>query len=169
MNVDENAIVFAVQSAFMDLLELVERVAHGDGAEGSEALSGEAQRTVLMLIAAIVVSDHKYKSGEQAFLKLLVDWQDKPGGEVRYINQYATEWKVASEQVPRFFHAAAQHDARHGTGNARAMLRAIQLIGNNACISDGCFEPVEHETVKHYVAFLEDFIESLERQVRPTG
>jgi hypothetical protein len=158
MNNNQNPTVFAVQAAIENLLELIERAGRGFASEEIGQLGEEAQKTVLMLIAAIVLSDQKYKPGEQAFLRLLVDLRDKPGGEIRCLNEYAAEWGEASMKVPHFFEVAVRHDTRHETDIARAMLREIQLIGNNACISDGSFESVEHETVKGYLAFLEEFI-----------
>jgi hypothetical protein len=46
------------------------------------------------------------------------------------------------------------------------MLREIQLIGNNVCISDGSFEAVEHETVKRYLVFLEEFMLAWDAQAK---
>ena len=166
MNGNQNSTVFAVQTAILNLLELIEQAVRGAEKEEIEGLDEEAQKTVLMLIAAIVLSDHKYKPAEQAFLRVLVDWQDKLGGEASYLNEYATQWTDASVRVPGFFQAAVQHDARHQTGIARAMLREIQLIGNNVCISDGSFEAVEHETVKRYLVFLEEFMLAWDAQAK---
>ena len=109
-------------------MELAELGAQGDGPEGSEALREEAQ-----------------------------DWRGKPGGEIRYLNDYASRWESASMEVPRFYRAAVQRDAREGTGIAWRMRCRIQLIGNYASISDGKFVPSERETVARYVAFLEEF------------
>lgn len=61
-------------------------------------------------------------------------------------------------QVPRFFQAGIDHDNRHHTELARGMMREIQFIGNNACVSDGHFEAVEHEVVRNYISFLELFL-----------
>ena len=157
MDAEENLTVKAAQGAFIDLLELAELAAQGDGPEGSEALREEAQTTVLMLIAAIVLADGEYDPGEQEFIRLLVDWRGKPGGEISYLNDYASRWESASMEVPRFYRAAVQRDAREGTGIAWRMRCRIQLIGNYASISDGKFVPSERETVARYVAFLEEF------------
>lgn len=160
MIVNNNETVRAAQEAFMDVLELAEQAAQGAGSEGSEALRGEAQATVLMLIAGIMLADGKYDPQEQEFIRLLVDLRDKPGGEVSYLNEYAARWAKAAMEVPRFFQAAVRRDAGEGTDIARPMLRRIQLIGNYASICDGKFSVAEQETVKRYVAFLEDFIEA---------
>jgi len=159
MAANQNDTVLAVQDAFLDLLELVDSVAEGDESEASAVLRAEAQQTVLMLIAAIVVADGKYEPGEQAFVGILVDLRDKPGGEVSYLNEYAARWAKASMVVPGFFRAAVKHDAAAGTGIAGTMICRIQLIGNSASISDGKFKPAERAAVMRYVSFLADFKE----------
>ncbi|MCU0784618.1 MAG: hypothetical protein MUF81_11370, partial [Verrucomicrobia bacterium] len=160
MSDNSNPTVRAVQESVMNLLELVEQAARGQDAQEVEALCEEAQQTVLKMIAAIVLADKKYAAGEQAFLNVLVDWSKKPGGELRYLNEYAEGWKVASMQVPRFFQAAADHDTRQHTELARGIMREMQLIGNNTCVSDGHFESSEHEVVRNYILFLEEYLEA---------
>ncbi len=159
MNSNLNGAVWAVQEAFLDLRELVEEVGHGRGKAECEALLAEAQRTVLMLIAAIVVSDGQYASGEQAFIELLVDSRDHPGGVVDYLNEYAAAWASASNEIPQFIRAAVDYDKRERTCIAGKMLCKIQLIGNNACVSDGDFGAGEHHIVMRYLSFLESSID----------
>jgi len=146
--------VWSVQQAILNLLELVDSVAHAEGPEKRENLRAEARRTILMLTADIVIADGICQAGEQAFVRHLVDLSDLPGEDLSYVNEYAALWAAASKVVPRFFSAAVRCD----TDIAHSMLREIQFIGNNVCISDREFQAKEREAVAHYVAFLEDSI-----------
>jgi hypothetical protein len=158
MNYDTNAIVREVQESSAALLGMVEHAACGHPAEDLARLKGDVHRTVMMMIAAIVLADQKYAEGERAFVNLLVDWSGHPGGEMQCLREHAEAWNFASLKVPEFFTAAAEHDRRQHTKLAQAMMREIQLIGDNACISDGHFEATEHAVVKRYVAFLQEFL-----------
>jgi hypothetical protein len=160
MDAKENLTVKAAQEAFEELLELAELGAHGDGPEEREAFREEAQATALMLIAAVILADGQYDPGEQEFIRLLVDLSDKPGGEIRYLNDYASRWERASREIPGFYRAAVERDVRNGTEIAWKMRCRIQLIGNCASISDGKFVPSERETVSLYVGFLEEFADT---------
>lgn len=155
---------WAMRDAYANLLELVDSVAQVDEAADREKLRTEAQETVLMLIAAVIVADGKYEAGEQAFIRTLVNYGDKPGGEMGYLNEYAALWMTASKEVPNFLQAAVR------CGVARSMLCEIQRIGNYTCISDGKFQERERKIVAQYVAFLENSIEALEvDQIRQEG
>jgi hypothetical protein len=158
MNHSPDSIVFTVQSAFLELLELTEKVTHDENPETQEAFREEAQRMVLMFIAAIIVASREYKPTERSFIALLVDCQNKPGGEIRYLNEYAARWAEGSNRIPQFFAAAVQYDSVHGTNTARAMLCQIQLIGNNTCVSDGNSCGSRRDIVKNHLALLEEFI-----------
>jgi hypothetical protein len=160
MDAEENLTAKAAQGAFEELLDLAALAAQGNESDGGEAFRGEAQSTVLMLIAAVVLADGQYDPGEQEFIRLLVDWSDKPGGEVRYLNDYASRWETASREVPRFYRAAVRRDAGESMDIAWRMRCMIQLIGNYASISDGKFVPSEQEMVSRYVAFLEEFADA---------
>ena len=165
MNDNPNPVVFAVQSAVLDLLESVDQISQNDNPERQEELRQEVQKTVLMLIAAIVLANRQYDPARWPFLSILIDWRDLPGGEVRYLNEYATRWVEASKSVPQFYYAALQYDLGHHTGIARGMLRQVQLIGNTVCASDGSVSSMEMGTVKDYIEFLEEKIDSLRSQV----
>lgn len=89
MSDNPNSVVQAVQESVVNLLELVSQAAREQNVQEVEALCDEAQRTVLMLIAAIVLADNKYTAGEQAFVNQLVDASQKSGGEARYLNEYS--------------------------------------------------------------------------------
>jgi tellurite resistance protein len=158
MSYDTNAIVKAVQDSMNNLLELIEQATRGRSTEEIAGLKEEARKTVFMMIAAIVLADEKYADGERAFLNLLVDWNRQPGGEMRYLNDYAGAWKMACIHVPRFFRAGVDHDRRVHTDLARGMIREMELIGNNTCVSDGKFEATEHEVVQKYMVLLEEFL-----------
>ena len=166
MNINEKETVEAAQAAFIDLLELTELATEGDSSVESRELREEAQSTVLMLIAAIMLADGQYDEGEQAFIRLLVDSQDKPGGEISYLTDYAARWTKASMEVPGFFCAAVRRDAREGTDIAWKMRCRIQLIGNYASIADGKFIASEREIVRRYVGFLEDYADAWRLQTQ---
>jgi len=150
-------IAFAVQSAFLDLLELVESL--GEEKAEREALRENAEKTILRFIAAIVLADGQYRDGEKALLALLVDWKAKPGGESRYLNEYAAKWAETSTQIPNFFTAAVRHDFFNKTEIALAMLRNIQLIGANVCACDARCGALERGMVRRYVLLLENHID----------
>lgn len=154
MNDNSDAIVKAVQESIANLQELVVHATRERDSRQVQAMREDAQTTALMMIAAIVWADKKYSAGEQAFLKQLVDWSQQPGGELKYLNEYAESWTKASTIVPGFFQAAAGH----GMKLARAMIVELQLIGNNTCVSDGHFEAIEHPVVRDYVSLLENYL-----------
>ncbi len=164
MNEGPNPVVFSVQTAVLDLLELVDHISQDENPEKQEELRQEVQKTVLMLIAAVILANRQYEPTRWSFLSNLVDWRDLPGGEVRYLNEYATRWVEASKSAPQFFETAIQYDSNHHTGIARGMLRQIQLIGNTICGSDGSVSAMELATVKHYIEFLEEKIHALTSQ-----
>ncbi len=156
---DPNTFVVAVQSAFLELLELTGEITREDNPEKQESFREEAEKTILMFIAAIVLASREYRPEERSFLSLLVNWQDKPGGEARYLNEYATRWAETAKHVPQFFAAAVRHDLAHESNIARAMLCQIQFIGNNACVADGNASGARRDVVREYVVLLEDFLE----------
>ena len=169
MNINEKETVEAAQAAFVELLELTELAVQDDYSMESEALRSEAQSTVLMLIAAVMLADGEYDEGEREFIRLLVDWRDKEGGEISYLNDYAARWTTASMEVPEFYCAAVRRDVRDGTDIAWKMRCRVQLIGNYASIADGKFVASERETVRRYVAFLEDYANAWRLQTLGEG
>jgi hypothetical protein len=169
MNINQKETVEAAQTAFIDLLELAELAAEGDSSVESQALREEAQSTVLMLIAAVMLADGQYDEGEQEFIRLLVDSREKAGGEISYLNDYAARWMKASMEIPEFYCAAVRRDSRDGTDIAWKMRCRIQLIGNYASIADGKFVASERDTVRFYVAFLEDYANAWESQTQAAG
>jgi uncharacterized tellurite resistance protein B-like protein len=124
---------------------------------------------MLMLIAGVMLADGQYEEGEQEFIRLLVDARDKPGGEIAYLNDYAARWAKASMEVPGFYCAAVRRDSRDGTDIAWKMRCRIQLIGNYASIADGKFVASERETVRRYVAFLEEYADAWRLQTQDGG
>jgi uncharacterized tellurite resistance protein B-like protein len=156
----QDPIVFAVQSAVLDLLDLIEFMTPHAEPSTRETFGQEAQKTILMMIAAIIVANRGNTSTNSTFLSSLIDCRDLPGGEVRYLNEYAARWNEAANQIPHFFEAAVQYDSVHKTGIARSMLQHVQLIGNNACASDGKIAGAEHGIVQDYIIRLEQFLES---------
>jgi len=149
--------VFAVQSAVMELIDLVESLSRVKMEQ--EALRKEMEGTVLKFVAAIVLADGEYRDGERDFIALFVDSKALPGGEYRYLNEYAAKWAETSTQLPDFFHAAIRYDSANKTGIARAIVRNVQLIGNNVCASDGTCGTLERGIVQDYVVLLENAIE----------
>ena len=154
MDIERNNSVWAVQEGYLNLLELVDSTAVS---EDKESLRAEAQKTVLMLTAALILADGKYNDGEQALIRHLVDYSNKPGGELRYLNEYASLWEVESKAIPHFIHAAVRCDR----DIARLMLCEIQSIGNNVCVSGRKFQGKQRKIIMKYVSLLEDFIDTV--------
>lgn len=156
--------VFAVQNAVLDLFESVEQLS--DEEAEKETLRKNAEKTVLRFIAAIILADGKYRDGERALVAQLVDWTAKPGGEHRYLNEYAARWTETSTQIPRFFDAAVKFDIKRQTNIARAMLRNIQLIGNNVSACDGKCGETGRRMVRDYLRLLDEFHDSMKVSCR---
>ena len=155
MDTENNNSVWAVQEGYLNLLELVDSIAVR---EDRGFLRAEVQKTVLMLTAALIMVDGKYNDGEQALIRHLVDYSDKPGGELRYLNEYASLWEVESKAIPHFIHAAVRCDR----DIARSMLCEIQSIGNNVCVSGRNYQKKQREIIMNYMALLEAFIDRVE-------
>jgi tellurite resistance protein len=160
MNSDASPIVFAVQSTFIELLELIEYLAKSDLPGKEDELKDEAQRTVLMFIAAIILAGRDYNPAQKSFISLLVNCEDLPGGEARYLNEYAVKWVEASKQIPAFFDVALRYDSSHHTDVTRSMLRQFQIIGNNACASGGNTSAAANQVVQSYIEFLEEKLDA---------
>jgi hypothetical protein len=144
---------WAVREAIMNLLELVESLVENDNYEEREVFQEEVKKTVSMFAAAIVAADGKYGPEERALISHLVGGSDAPDFELSDLNEQSEAWKSASQLVPKFFRRSVLME-----GVSRAILREIQFIGNNVCISDGDFHGEERILVSHYVAFLEDYL-----------
>ena len=166
MSNESEQTVFAVQAAVMALLEAVEQAARNEHPERVQELCSEAQKTALMLMAGIILSDGQYSSSEALFVNLLVNSSDKPGGDIGFLNEYAENWKRAAYEVPGFFKLGVDKDLENGTRHAPAMLRELQLIGNNTAITDGTLGSVQNDIVRDYVLRLEEFamIEGAKRE-----
>ena len=76
MNDAPNPVVFAVQSAVLELLELVEYISQNDIPETKEELQQEVQKNVLMFIAAIVLTNKQYFREQLAMRYDLADVED---------------------------------------------------------------------------------------------
>jgi hypothetical protein len=75
------------------------------------------------------------------------------------LNEYAAKWAETSTEVPNFFNAAARYDSSNKTEIAPAILRNIQLIGNNVCACDARCGALERGIVQRYVVLFESFVE----------
>jgi tellurite resistance protein len=157
MDYELNPTVQMVKDSMMNLIKLGEISACGQPETELESLRSEVKKTVLWLFAAIVASDSKYAEGERLFLELVVGLSEKPSVAARDINEYSKNWSTAATRVPRFYQTALAHDTRMRTDVARTVIRELQFIGSCACVSDGQFDPTEHELVRNYVNYLEDY------------
>ena len=110
--------VWAVREAFVNLLELVDSAEPVELSVDREELRADAQKTLLMMTAAIIMVDGKYDAREQVFIQNLVNIHDMPGGELRFLNEYNSLWSIQSKNIPSFFHAAIQRSS----SIARSML-----------------------------------------------
>jgi hypothetical protein len=163
-NSNVNQAASAVQESLLNLIELVEQAARTQSETDVEVFREEARKTTLMIIATIVLADNKYDAGEEAFVRLLVDASQKDDDVMNYLKGYAEKWKAASLCVPRFFQLALEHDAVHQTDLGRRIIREIHIIGNYTCVSGGCFEANEHEIIRSYILFLEEYLSAWRAQ-----
>lgn len=146
--------VWAVREACESLFELVDSVQQVRLTVSREELRADAQKTVLMMTAAIIMADGKYDASEQVFIQNLVNLSDMPRGELRFLNEYASLWSIKSKDIPCFFQAAIILNSNI----ARSMLCEIQRIGNYVSICDGALRPSKRKIVAQYVEFLENSI-----------
>jgi len=72
-------------------------------------------------------------------------------------------------QVPRFFRTAVQYDETRKTETAPAMMRELQIVGNNTCVSDKRFASTEGVIVRHYLTLLDAYIATGEPQDTDTS
>ncbi|MEI6606815.1 MAG: AAA family ATPase [Verrucomicrobiota bacterium] len=144
---------WAVREAIVNLMELVDTVA-SVATENIKILRDDAQNTVRMLTAAIILSDGKYDAAEKVFIRHLALFSEKPSEEMNFLNEYAEVWSAKSKEIPSFFHAAIQRN----TDTARLMLCELQRIGDYVSISDGKFQTSERKIVAKYIEFLEDAV-----------
>ncbi len=152
--------IFAVQAAVVELLDLAASLDPNADSDSREELIQDAEQTVLRFIAGIVLADRDYSLEEQEFLAILVNAKEKPGGIIRYLNEFAAQWREASSRAPVFFQRAVRHDIANGTSIARSMIREIQLVGNNICVCDARFRKQEQSIVHDYVSTLATFLDS---------
>lgn len=146
---------WAVHQAILNLLELVESIVVDGDPQEIEELYAEAKQTIGRLCAVVVFADGDYGADEHTLIVHLLDMGADAESEVSDLNEWSLDWEDRSKRVPRFFQLAVLRG-----GDARSMLREIQFIGNNVCISDGVFEGKERIVVSQYVAFLEDYLSS---------
>ena len=156
---DPAAALFAIQTASDNLLETVDSVAKSTGGD-SATLSQEAQTTVRMFVAASALADSALNEGEETLVQMFIKWDRNAGDQSSFLRDYGNKWEAQREQVPAFFDSALKCDRENGTQNARAIMRELQLIGNNVSISDGQFAEAEQASVKGYIAFLENHLEA---------
>ena len=150
--------VWAVREAYLNFLELVDSASQDSGTENRKSLREEAEQTVLMFVAAVILSDGQYEPREQEFFRLFTNITGGTAKELTYLNESAGKWAGAAARIPSFFHAALKHDAKNGTSLAQMMMGELQLIGNNASISDKRFRAAEIKMVNSYLSLLEAFV-----------
>jgi hypothetical protein len=145
--------IFAVRSAYADLLEAIRST--GGSEEEVREKCAEAERFVMSLLGHIVAKDLTLAPEEASLLGELLDCGRPVGDCLAYAATCSAEWKDP-QMLPQFFKTAAalpDHEI------ARRMLRAIQLIGNNAAAVDGKVMRAENEYVRRCVARLEGHLQ----------
>jgi tellurite resistance protein len=155
MKNDPQSVAYAVQSAVLELFKPIERMAKANPSVKENDLKDDAQRTVLMFIAAIIAVDNNYAPGQKSFLSILVNTDNFPGGEPRYLKEYAARWEEASKRMPKFVDAAREHDAQNKTDFTRGILQQILTIGNISSASDGVASLARNQVVQRYIEFLD--------------
>lgn len=143
--------VFAVRSAYLDLLDAISKSASNQSEIDTQTLHVEAERFIVAMLASITLVDGHIDPQEAAFLCDILNLNDIPGGAVRYVNEYACKWSTIGSTPPRFFSLAVKHDR----DAAHEMLRMIQIIGNNSAVSDAHISSSEHRIVQDCIAQLE--------------
>ncbi len=151
--------VLVVREAMANIEELVDRVALSFPNADVKTLRFEAHETVLALMAHLITADGIYHPQEQAFLRQLVDFGQKPNAEAGFLRQYTEHWRQMETQVPEFFRIAVGSDIKHKTDAARDIMREIQLIANNCSVSDRQHAVSEKKVVQRYLRFLDAYIE----------
>jgi len=142
---------FAVRSAYLDLLDAISRSASGQNEDDVQTLHSEAEKFIVAMLASVILEDGHIRQEEAEFLCELLNIHDVPGGAIRYVNEYACRWPSLSTSTPKFLSVAINHDHEA----AGEMLRMIQIIGNNASVSDAQFAICEHAVVRDCIARLE--------------
>lgn len=96
---------------------------------------------------------------ESAFLRLLIDFEERPNAELAYLRQYSERWQQMDKKVPEFFRVAVESDAKNKTDTARGIMREIQFIGNNCAVTDTRFAGSEVTIIRRYLRFLEEYLD----------
>ena len=146
---DAGDTAWAVAEAIRNLIEHVEAIAPP---HELDCMRDEAKCVVFELCSKVMLADGKFDSGERELLQRLVNLGEHDG--TRFLQQHTVRWDETSKTIPHFFKSAVTQDP----DTARSMLREIQFIANNVAIGDGDFQAVERQTVKDYLAFLEESI-----------
>ncbi len=148
--------VWVVQQALLNLLDMIDSFANANEEVNRLVLREDAEQTILALTSAIILADGKCDKDEKNFIRHLVG--DESDVDMGNLNDYAARWNGVSKSIPTFFRAAVQYDLADGAGIAASMLREIQFIGNNVCISNREFEVKERECVVGNIERLEEFM-----------
>ncbi len=143
--------LFAVQSAYVDLLDAISRSASSQSDLDVGTLQLDAEKFIVAMVASLTLVDGHVTQEEADFLCKLLNISDRPGGAIRYVNEYACRWPMIRKSVPQFFSFAVKHDPEA----AREMLLMIQIIGNNLSITDAHFATSERQFVRDCIAQLE--------------
>lgn len=148
--------IFAIEHSYLDLLDTISQANYGSDSETVESYHREAEQFIVALIASVVLADGNITIEEVSFLEKMLHLKEKPGGAVRYVNEYAAKWCSYQESPPRFL----MHAIKADLNSARTMMSSIQTIGNNVAISDGNFAKTESKVVRNYLKILETQIET---------
>ena len=152
--------VFAILSATEDLLDLALSLADARSPADRDKLDAEVHSTLLMFMAAVILSRGRLCAGHQAFLQIILKRPRATMTDERIINEYGARWALQHRQIPDFFQRAVDADARQGTHKAGSMLCHIQLITNNCAITDVDFLPGEQKLIREYLAHLHRHMET---------
>ena len=150
--------VWAVREAYLNLLEFVDTASQDSGPESRKRLREEAEQTVLMFAAAVILADGQYDPREQEFVRLFTNITGGTAKELTYLNEYAGKWAGPAARIPDFFQVARKHDVKFGTSLAQSIMGELQFIGNNVSISDKRFRAAEIKVVNSYLHLLETFV-----------
>lgn len=145
---------FAIQTARQNILEIVDSVAVNFG--GGDDLRKEAENVLAMMISACVLADGNFGANEEKLISFAVPCLEGELDREKQLFNLAAGWEDASKKLPHFFVAAAEYNR----ADARAILRELQLLGNNIAACDLRFTHHEQKFIQGYIAFLEHYLDT---------
>lgn len=167
MNPTTETTVAAIRDSASNLSVLIGRAASAEAEAEITLLRTEMQDTMLKLVVAIGVTTGVQVIMERVFADLAAAGDRKLVSGMRSATAHGDHWQSARREVPRFFQVAVDHDSRHHTELAPAMLQEMRMMGNLAAMSSGCFAAVEPLVLQEYITVLKHYLTERGAAPRP--